>query len=77
MRMPTSKTRINLTVPEDVERAVQILAKRDHSTLASKTLELLRRALEIEEDASLLRVVKVREKTAQRGQYLTHKEVWG
>lgn len=75
--MPTQKTRINLTVSEDVERAVQTLAKRDHTTLASKTLELLRSALEIEEDEYLLEVVKGRERTARHGQYLSHKEVWG
>lgn len=75
--MPTQKTRINLTVPEDVEQAVQTLATRDNTSLATKTLELLRKAIEIEEDATLLSVATNREKAIKKSDYLTHAEVWG
>lgn len=75
--MPTTKTRINVTVPKEVEIAIQCLAKRDETSLSTKTLELIYQALELEEDAVLLKIAEAREKFAKRSDYLTHEEVWG
>lgn len=75
--MPTQKTRINLTVPKEIDLAVQKLAKRDNTSLSAKTLELLRYAIEIEEDAVLLGIATEREKNTKDTGYLSHEEVWG
>jgi len=72
--MPTTKTRINLTVPAAVERDLQRIAKRDASSLAAVALDLLRRALETEEDGALLDNVNEREK--KRASYLSHANAW-
>lgn len=75
--MPTHKNRINITVPDDIDRAVQKLAERDHTSLSAKTLELIRRALEIEEDAALLGIASERDRGAKQTEYLAHDQVWG
>ena len=74
--MPTQKTRINLTVPKDVEKAVATLAKRDDTSVATKTLELLCRAIEVEEDGFLLAVAEARERTTKKEDYLTHADIY-
>ena len=48
--MPTIKKRINITVPETVELALEQAAKRDHVPQATKAAHLLQIALELEED---------------------------
>ena len=47
--MTTTKTRINISIPKDVKRALSLLAKRDQMPEATKATHLLERALEIEE----------------------------
>lgn len=48
--MPTVKTRINVTLTTDVERALGRLAARDEVPAATKAAHLIQLALEIEED---------------------------
>ncbi len=74
--MPTKKSRINITMPKEMDKVIQRLAKRDETSLAAKTLELVRQALEIEEDIILLHVGEDREKSARTSSYLTHEQVW-
>jgi len=74
--MATKKTRINITVPADIDLAVQKLAKRDNTSLSAKALELVRRAIEIEEDAALLRIATQREARAKKSDYAGHEQVW-
>jgi len=48
--MPTAKTRLNITLLPEMEIAVTKLAIRDKISKSSKAAELIRLALEIEED---------------------------
>jgi hypothetical protein len=73
--MPTLKYRVNLAVPSDLKISLQKLAKRDRTSVATTTLDLVRKALEIEEDLALLTLAKQREKT--KGKFISHKSVWG
>ena len=72
--MPSTKTRINLTVPVEMERNLLRLAKRHDRSLATVTLELIRQALEIVEDDALLAVAEERER--HRGALLSHARAW-
>ncbi len=72
--MPTTKKRINISVSKDVERAVKKLALRDDVPQATKAAELLRLALEIEEDIMFDRLASERQKRSNV--YLSHDEVW-
>lgn len=48
--MATTKSRINISVPEEVKKALDQLAKRDQMPAATKAEHLLEIGLEIEED---------------------------
>lgn len=72
--MPTTKTRLNISLSPDVERALVLLARRDRVPHATKAAELLRRALEIEEDVRLDVVAGVRDRKGVR--HLSHAKTW-
>lgn len=72
--MPTTKYRVNLSVPTDVKHALQRLAKRDRTSMATKALNLMLLALDIEEDAMLLKLAESRE--AKKGKYISHEAAW-
>jgi len=72
--MATTKKRINITLPKDAERAIAKLAKRDQVPEATKAGELLRLALEIEEDQVLDLMANTRDKNGAK--YVSHKKAW-
>jgi hypothetical protein len=73
--MPTVKTRINVSVSDELNSALRKLARRDQVPTATKAERLLELALEIEEDHVWDRIAKQREQ-AKPSRYLTHKQVW-
>ena len=73
--MATTKKRVNISLSSEMERALTRIAKRDGVPEATKAVELLRVAFEIEEDVVLDRLAGERLKTMKKT--LTHKEVWG
>ncbi len=72
--MPTSKKRINISLPEELEEAVYYLAKRDKVPQATKIVELLKEAIEVEEDAIWAQIAEDRD--TPDAEYLSHEEVW-
>jgi citrate lyase gamma subunit len=72
--MPTTKTRVNVSISSDMERALFALAKRDQVPHATKAGELLRMALEIEEDGVLNAIAHKRDKASVR--YVSHEQAW-
>ena len=72
--MSTTKTRINVSLSADVERAVIALAKRDQVPHATKAAELLRSALEIDEDMKLDVIARERDRTGVK--FVSHKSAW-
>lgn len=62
-------------MPKIVEEAVRALAKRDQVPEATKAGELLRLALEIEEDRVLDELATKRDKKGV--QFISHENVWG
>ena len=73
--MPTIKKRINITFSEDMEMVLKKIAKRDEVPEATKASELLRLALEIEEDEAWETVATLRDEDG--GQFYSHKKAWG
>ncbi|OGL77409.1 hypothetical protein A3E97_00280 [Candidatus Uhrbacteria bacterium RIFCSPHIGHO2_12_FULL_47_12] len=73
--MPTAKYRIHVSVPRDVEMALQRLAKRDDVPCASKALELIKAALELEEDQVWNRLAIKRD--TKKAKFVSHEKVWG
>ena len=74
--MPTTKDRINITADKELQRALKALAKREQVPVATKAAELLKLALELEEDLYFGQLAEYRTRT-HKGKYLTHEEVWG
>jgi hypothetical protein len=72
--MARVKTRINVSVSDDVERSIIALAKRDQVPHATKAAELLRQAIEIEEDRVLDMIVSERDRG--RTAFVSHKMAW-
>jgi len=72
--MPTIKNRINLTVPRDLSLVLNRLAVRDDRSVSSKTLELIERALELEEDIILQKVAENRDRKGVK--FISHKSAW-
>lgn len=73
--MTTVKTRINITADKDLEEGLRLAAKHDSVPVASKAAELLRFALDIEEDLYFGKIVEERMK--QRNiKWIPHDEMW-
>ncbi|KKU81884.1 MAG: hypothetical protein UY07_C0007G0038 [Parcubacteria group bacterium GW2011_GWA1_47_8] len=72
--MSTIKKRINLSIGSDIEKMLSILAKRDSVPQATKATELLRTALEIEEDQVWAQVAGSRDKKGAH--FVSHEKAW-
>ena len=72
--MVTTKTRINVRLSSDVERALITLAKRDQVPEATKAAKLLRTALEIDEDVRLDVIASERDK--KKVKFVSHNLAW-
>ena len=72
--MPTTKTRINITLSNGVRESLLRLARRDHVPQATKAAHLLETALEFEEDQVWNAIAKQRD--AKNARYLPHHKAW-
>ena len=73
--MATTKKRVNISLSPDMEKVLTKLAKRDSVPEATKVVELLHVALEIEEDIAFGKLAEERLKSM--GKIMSHKEIWG
>ena len=72
--MIKTKKRINISVSEEVNRELVKLAERDQVPVASKALELIRKAIQIEEDEVLDWLAQQRD--IKGAKYLSHEQAW-
>lgn len=72
--IPTTKKRINITIPEIVDRALQLVAKRDQVPQATKAAYLLQLALELEEDQVWDKIAQKRDQKNAR--FVSHSRAW-
>jgi len=72
--MATTKKRIYISVSDAVEESLHALAVRDQVPQATKAVELLELALEIEEDAYFAKIVQERLKGTPT--FVSHEEAW-
>ena len=72
--MPTSKKRINVTLPDHIAIFLAQIALRDDVPQATKAAELLERAMEIEEDAFFSKAAEKRDKPNVR--FVSHDDFW-
>ncbi|TVQ81439.1 MAG: hypothetical protein EA369_00070 [Bradymonadales bacterium] len=74
--MPTEKNRVNITVDPDTHAALSLLAKRRGKSLSNVSVDLIEKALEIEEDLYFSAVSEKRLRES-KGKRISHKEAWG
>ena len=72
--MPTTKKRINISLSPDMERAIDTLARRDDMPEATKAADLLRAALETEEDQVWDTLATTRD--TKKSKFIPHKKAW-
>lgn len=72
--MATIKTRINISLPDDIKRALIKLARRDRIPTATKAEHLLETALELEEDLAWDAIASRRD--AKNARYIPHRRAW-
>ena len=72
--MTTVKKRINLSIESDIEEMLKKIALRDRVPQATKAAELLRIALETEEDQIWASVAEKRDQKDAR--FVSHEKAW-
>jgi len=74
IHMPTDKKRINISVTDDIEEAIKLLAKRDNVPVATKANDLIRMAIELDEDDILREIAEKRD--TKDASYVSHEDAW-
>jgi len=74
--MPSKNPRINVVLDTFLYRHVQLLAEKDNVSLSTKVRDLLKEALEIQEDMGLSVIAEEREKTWDDSNAITHDDIW-
>jgi len=74
LNMPTTKKRLNITLPKELDDELQFLAKRDEVPQATKALHLLKLAVEIEEDDIFNQMAEKRD--TKDAKFISHDEAW-
>ena len=72
--MPTTKKRVNISVSEFTENILSKLAKRDEVPQATKAAELIRIAIELEEDLVFDATASKRDTKGVK--FIPHKKAW-
>ena len=74
--MPVKNPRINVVLEKPLYHTIEQLASRDGVSLSLKVRDLVKEALEIEEDKALSAFAERRERTFTKTKALKHHEVW-
>ncbi len=74
--MPTKNPRINVVLDKLLYKNVQFLAKKEGVSLSTKLRDLIKDALEIQEDLHLAKIAEKREKSFNESLALAHEKVW-
>ncbi|MBW1702801.1 MAG: toxin-antitoxin system, antitoxin component [Deltaproteobacteria bacterium] len=74
--MPSQKPRINIVLDDFLYQNVRLLAEKDNISLSAKVRDLLKEALEIQEDIALSGFAEERKKSWDDSKALTHDDVW-
>ena len=74
--MPAKNPRINVVLDETMYKNVQYLAETDGVSLSTKVRDVIREALEIQEDIYLAAFAESRENTWDKSTTLNHEKTW-
>lgn len=74
--MPSKNPRINVVLDDNLYKNIQFLAETDGVSLSAKVKDLIKAALEVQEDLYLAAFAEEREKTWDKSTTQTHDEIW-
>ena len=74
--MPAQNPRINVVLDNFLYQHVRLLAEKDDVSLSAKVRDLLKEALEVQEDIALSAFAEKRENSCNDSKALTHDDVW-
>lgn len=74
--MPTKNPRVNVVLERPIYDALGRMARREGASLSTTARDLLRAALEMQEDRFLGAIAGERERTFDRTRALSHTAVW-
>ena len=74
--MPSKNPRINVVLDTHLFKNVQFLAEKDGVSLSTKVRDLLKDAMEIQEDIILATLAEAREDSLEESSPLTHEDTW-
>jgi transcriptional antiterminator Rof (Rho-off) len=74
--MPAKNPRLNVVLERPLYSTLSRLARRDGTSLSVKARDLLREALEAQEDLVLASAAEARERTFDRSRALSHAKTW-
>lgn len=72
--MPTLKRRLNISLPAAMDTTLTFLAKRDDMPTATKVVDLLRLALQVDEHEVWDRLARHRD--VKGAKFVSHKKAW-
>ena len=74
--MSAKNPRINVVLDKPLYKDVQFLAEKDGVSLSTKARDLIKEAMDTQEDIYLAAFAEERERTLDRNSKLTHEEAW-
>jgi predicted DNA-binding protein len=72
--MPTAKKRINITVDDEMYRALESLSQKKQKSVSGTSIDLLEKAIELEEDVYFSR--KSDERLSKKQKHIPHDKAW-
>jgi hypothetical protein len=75
--MSANNPRINVVLEKPLYESVRRLAANEEISLSLKIRDLVKEALDAQDDIALAEFAEEREKSFRRSRTLTHKQVWG
>lgn len=72
--MPTLKKRTNISLDAELDEQLEKLALRDEMPKATKAAQLIKLAIELEEDIYLENTVQKR--TSENTKFISHEDAW-
>ena len=73
--MPTKNARVNVVMEKPLYAAVSEIAEERGLSMSMVVRDLIREAIELQEDQGLARFAEAREATLKKA--LSHEDVWG
>ena len=74
--MPSKNPRINVVLDDNLYKSIQFLAESDGVSLSAKVKDLIKEALEVQEDLYLAAFAEEREETWDKSTTRTHDQIW-